>query len=389
MKIALIASAILISLVSCTGKSSLKKFEVNGTLTNNTARMIYLEEIPVATMQSARVDSALLQKDGKFVLKTYAREATVYNLRLDRGAYPLAAIINDNSKITVNATLSKENSLFSESYEVTGSAASTKMKDFMYSFNNKLQAIFYNSREADSLQKNDASDSLLSSLKNERTKIAAELRNLTLQSIEASDNPALSMFELGYYQSTANNPAFQLEPINNIEVNEIVNNIAEKFPSHSGVQLVKTSLNAESQKQQGMVGKQAPEISLTDMNGKGIKLSSYRGSYVLIDFWASWCAPCRRESPNLVSTYNNYKDKNFTILSVSVDEDKDEWRKAVQQDGLVWTQVNEPRYFNSNDVPEYIFDAIPFNVLVDPNGTIIAENLRGSYLGTKLEEVLK
>jgi len=389
MKIKIIAFGVLVSIVSCTGKTGKKFFEVNGTLTNNTAKKIYLDEIPVATMQSVRVDSALLNENGTYSLKASAREASVYNLRLDQAAYPLAAIINDNSKITVNATLSKENNLFTEEYEVKGSAASSKMKDFMYSFNYKLQTIYYNSRLADSLQKSGASDSIMNPILQETKKIASDLRVLTLKSIEESTNPALSMFVLGYYQSTANNPAFQLEALNNDEVTKLVDAIAGKFPEHNGVELVKTSLNAEMGRSQGMVGKKAPEISLTDLNGKPITLSSYKGRFVLVDFWASWCAPCRRENPNLVATFQKFKDKNFSILGVSVDEEKNEWLKAVQQDGLGWTQVNDPRYFNSNEVLAYNFDAIPYNVLVDPEGTIIGENLRGSMLTNKLEEVLK
>ena len=109
--------------------------------------MIYLEEIPVATMQRIVVDSAVLGKDGKYILKADSKEAAVYNLRLDKSVYPLAAVINDTSKITVDVILSKENNQFAESYDVKGSIASQEMKDFMYAFNNKLQAIFYNSRK--------------------------------------------------------------------------------------------------------------------------------------------------------------------------------------------------------------------------------------------------
>jgi hypothetical protein len=130
------------------------------------------------------------------------------------------------------------------------------MKDFMYAFNNKLQAIFYNSRHTDSLQKAGAPDSALFALENERAGIAGELKNLTLQSINRSNNPALTMFELGYYQSTANNPGFKLEALNNEEVSKIVDNVSAKFPDHTGVASVKNSLNAEMKSAQGLVGQQ-------------------------------------------------------------------------------------------------------------------------------------
>jgi len=389
MKNWLIAFTAITTLVSCNGKSQEKKFEVSGIITNNTAKMIYLEEIPVATMQRIVVDSAIVSKNGKYILKADSKEASVYNLRLDKSVYPLAAIINDTSKITVDVTLSKENNQFAENYEVKGSPASKEMKDFMYAFNNKLQAIFYNSRHTDSLQKGGMSDSALIALENERAGIAAELKNFTLQSINRSNNPALTMFELGYYQSTANNPGFKLEALNNEEVSKIVDNVSAKFPDHTGVMLVRNSLNAEMKSAQGLVGQQAPDFVLPDVSGKEVKLSSFRGKYVLVDFWASWCAPCREENPNVVKAYNKYKDKNFTILGVSLDDQKNQWVDAIEMDDLTWTQVSDLKHWNSMVVPLYHFEGIPYNVLIDPNGIVIAESLRGPMLDAKLEKILK
>lgn len=381
-----IASVILIS---CGRKSSQKGFEVSGTITNNTAKMIYLEEIPVATMQRIVIDSSILNKDGSYKLNGESKEASVYNLRLDKTAYPLAAIINDTSKIIVDVTLSKENNQFAESYDVKGSIASKQMKDFMYAFNNRLQEIFYNSKRTDSLQKAGASDSVIIALQNERKQIADDLRNLSLESINKSNNPALTMFELGYYQSTANNPGFKLEALSNEEVSKIVNEISAKFPGHSGVLMVKNSLDTEMKNARGLVGQQAPDFTLPDVNGTEVKLSSFRGKYLLVDFWASWCVPCRQENPNVVKAYNKYKDKNFTILGVSLDEKKDKWINAIEKDGLNWTQVSDLKQWNSIVVPLYRIEGIPHNVLIDPNGIVIAEGLRGLVLDMKLEQLLK
>src|SRR5260221_1984606 len=223
MKKWLIVFVSIAILVSCNGTSSKKNLAVSATIINGTGKMIYLERLPVATMQRIVMDSARLGKDGKYILKANASEASVFNLRLDQSDYPLAAVINDTPKIIVDVTLSKANNQFAESYDVKGSIASKEMKVFMYAFNNKLQAIFYNSRRADSLQKTNASDSVIILLQTERKKIANGLREFTLASVSKSNNPALTMFELGYYQSTANNnPGYKLEAFTNEKVSEIV-----------------------------------------------------------------------------------------------------------------------------------------------------------------------
>lgn len=136
------------------------------------------------------------------------------------------------------------------------------------------------------------------------------------------------------------------------------------------------------------VGKEAPEIALPDPNGKEIKLSSLKGKYVLVDFWASWCKPCRAENPNVVAAYKKYKNKGFEILSVSLDKSKGAWTNAIAADNMNWKHVSDLKFWNSEAAQTYGVNSIPFTLLLDPEGKIVAKNLRGPALHNKLEELL-
>jgi peroxiredoxin len=171
--------------------------------------------------------------------------------------------------------------------------------------------------------------------------------------------------------------------------------LPKRFPNHTVLNSLVRNYTAMLAKQQpangnaSPAGDMAPELTMPDTEGKPFSLSSLRGKYVLVDFWASWCNPCRGENPNVVAAYKKYKDKNFTVLGVSLDKEKEAWLNAIKEDGLTWKHISDLKYWNSAAVSLYGFEGIPYNVLVDPQGKIIAKELRGEDLDKTLSQVLK
>lgn len=167
---------------------------------------------------------------------------------------------------------------------------------------------------------------------------------------------------------------------------DIADRLGKARPNHPQVQQFVNNL----QRLQGVnEGAMAPEINLATPAGPTLALSSLRGKYVLIDFWASWCGPCRRENPNVVKTYAAYKDKGFEIFGVSLDQNREAWLKAIETDKLVWKHVSDLQYWNSAGAQAYQVNSIPQTFLVNPEGRIIAKGLRGAALDNYLAKLFE
>lgn len=363
---------LLLALAACNTKKEGKTFVVNGTVKNSTASMVYLQESPAGTAPVI-IDSARLGKDGSFELEATGKEESIYSLKLNGGDYPFAVLINDSRKITVNADLMNA----SDPYTVSGSKASQGMIDYDKTTMVRAKEIYNLSRQIDSLQKSGAMDSVISGPFGAYERNTAELKSYTSEFIQNASSPVLALYALGNYQRLSQQ--LGLQGYSNLEANELITQTADRFPQHAALADLKKTIKP----------KQAPEFSQPDTSGKAVALSSFKGKYVLVDFWASWCRPCREENPNVVNAFNQYKDKNFTILGVSLDKSREAWLQAIKADGLTWTHVSDLQYWNNAAAALYDVRSIPYNVLLDPNGNIIGENLRGSELEKVLGKVLK
>ncbi len=368
----------VVVLFSCNYEKTKGKFTVSGNVTNAADQKIYLEQVYFSNQPPSVLDTADV-KNGKFSVNALGSEEGMYRLRLNDGA----AFIFINDKEEIPATINGADlGLKAADFNTPANKSLYKFINIMDSIQRKLKIVSDNYKTQQDLK---AADSILQISKADLESNTDQYKKFILGYIDTTASPIVALFALGYTQFM--DPAV---------VDNSVATLEKKFPKNQMLtslikqyQQERSGTKEQPQQQAISIGSMAPDITMDDTEGKPFSLSSLRGKYVLVDFWASWCGPCREENPNVVTAYKKYKDKNFTVLGVSLDKDKANWLQAIKDDGLEWKHISDLKQWKSAAVSLYNIDGIPFNVLLDPQGKIIAAGLRGGELENKLAEVLK
>ncbi len=374
MKKLLIVALFATFLASCNHKSEQGKFVVSGQIKNAPDQKIYLEELFFSEKNPEVLDTGEI-KNGHFSVTATAPEEGLYRIRMEKDS-AFFIVVNDKDELNFTADYGKLNS----DAPSINSAANASLKKFITSIQTQRAALENKAAEVQQATAAKQTDSAIAVAKKEFDGKEAAYKTFIIQYIDTTKDPVVAVFALGYSQS--------IEPD---KLQQAINGLAKRFPKHMALNSLVAQYNQmiKQYNTKPHEGGMAPDINMPDTSGKPFALSMLRGKYVLVDFWASWCGPCRGENPNVVKAYNTYKDKNFTVLGVSLDKEKQPWLDAIKADGLTWNHISDLKYWSSAAVSLYGFDGIPFNVLVDPAGKIIATNLRGADLENKLQAILK
>jgi peroxiredoxin len=344
----------------------LNNLTISGTISNAAGEYIYLSELGSNTM--IPVDSAKISSNNSFLISTNIEKANFFQLSNGGKQYTIL-ILEPNEVVEIDIDAQR----MLQPSKVNGSPTTMQL---------------YNM-----LQKVNSYDGAMQQLNAEYQKYAGTAQQDSVGQVLSQQYEALNQQKLAYLkQEISSSPSLaSLLFLDKLEIDKnlplyvkVDKSLYAKYPDNA---FVKDIHNKVESKMRLAPGSPAPEINLPDPEGNNIALSSLKGKVVLIDFWASWCSPCRRENPNNVKLYSKYKSKGFEIYGVSLDKERSNWVKAIKDDNLTWIHVSDLRYWQSVAARQYGVGSIPFTVLIDKDGKIIEVGLRGAALEQKLEQI--
>ncbi|UOQ95977.1 AhpC/TSA family protein [Hymenobacter sp. 5317J-9] len=370
IKSVFIAATVLGLANACQNAEAADGYEVSGQLKNAPAgTVLHLSEL--TSNQFVEKGQAKTDASGNFTLKGTALTPGIFQLKLDDANQVLLLLDNKT-----HVQLSGDAKSLPMSYTVKGSKDAELLRQLtqvMQGSRGEMESLGQRYNAAGQAGKTDEMKAVEGQYMALQSRNSAKIKGL----IRRNAGSVASGFAVGAFL----NPEEEFAFADSVAGVQRKANPNSPFTKELTARLEPLRATA--------AGTQAPEINLPTPQGGKLALSSLRGKYVLIDFWASWCGPCRQENPNVVKAYNQFKDKGFTIYSVSLDQDKTKWEKAIAADGLTWNHVSDLAGWNSVAGAAYGVKAIPQSFLIDPQGKIIAKNLRGEALAAKLAEVLK
>jgi peroxiredoxin len=373
MRRLILGTAALFVLNACGDSKKNGNFELKGTFKDSKGEMIYLEKL--MNPQPVVVDSTSLDEQGNFEFANYTPKIGFYRIKTNTQNFAML-VLDSADKINVTGSIKD----LGHTYKVTGSSETTLFMEYA-----KISEL--NKSQIDSL--NIAFQTVMQSLKMDSLKMdsLSKIFQPPYEAIMAKANALMAVKIKDNTSMYSSIMAIQgLEPDKYADIyKSLAEGLQKKFPKDKTVRVFNETVNKVLATTDGQ---EAPEISLPSPEGKEIALSSFRGKIVLIDFWASWCGPCRKDMPGVVNLYKKYKDKGFEIYGVSLDQDKPHWVEAIAKDGITWPQVSDLKYWDCEPAKMYGVQGIPYTVLVDKEGKILTKGLRGVELEKAIENAL-